>query len=483
MDRPDSQTAFLQLEKLLKSSRDKSLTLQDASARTGIPLLETRFALQELMKRYDCRLKVTENGDLIYDFEDLHRRDEPTFGERLREWGDWLWAAFQVFYKLLIGVVLVVYFIIFFLLILALIFGANSGSNNNRNSSGDLIFILIRIGIAIFDWQTIRGRHQQYYRQDKDGYVTRHYEEKPSAIRSFFQGDGRPGKENKGFIPSVYDFVFGPPRVPLPDVLANAQELASFLRLNKGLVSIPEIQALTGYTRTQAENFLTRSLANFEGEAKISDNGSLYADFSEFMRRKNRENEAPVIYYWDEFEPEHELTGNTSGNNLIIIGMNLFNMVMAWYVMFMPLGLESGLQIGLGLIPFVYALLFFFIPMVRAFFLMPKKTQRRLNNVRKRLMRTIFQENSAMLSLEHLTELANANSASGKEPPLNPASVEAVMKDLIYDLKGEMFLDDQAKVMYRFEDLDRELNDVEAERRRRPRLNSDLGDIVFDSKD
>lgn len=482
-ERPDEQEAYKRIEKLLIESRDKELSTQDAAARSGVPMLESRYALQKLMGTYDCRLKVTEKGDLVYDFGDLRRRDALSFRQRMQRIGARLWELFTIFYKIGISAILVIYFIVFVLIVIGLIIAAMSSSDNKRGSSswvGDLFFVLLRVLIAIFDWQTIRGRGSLYRTRDAEGYNYKHYEEKPSAIKSFFQGTGKPGKANKGFIPSIYDFVFGPPRVE-SDTLANQQELASFLRQQKGLVCIPEIQALAGYSRPDAERFLTRALADFEGEAHISENGSLYADFSEFIRHKNREGEKPIIYYWDEYEPEYELTGNSTGKNALIIAMNIFNLLGSSFFLAVPELVEDlGAFLFLALIPFVYSALFFIIPSVRYFTLLGPRQERRKNNIRKRLMRAIFQESSAVLSLDELTRVANK--ISPQDPPLNPQVVEQVMKDVIYDLDGDSFVDNRARIMYRFERLGRELYDVEAARGKKKEQQGG-NDIVFDTGD
>jgi hypothetical protein len=55
------------------------------------------------------------------------------------------------------------------------------------------------------------------------------------------------------------------------------------------------------------------------------------------------------------------------------------------------------------------------------------------------------------------------------------------MQDLIYDLNGELFIDEKtAELKYRFEQLDRELNDVE-EARQDKKTNNDIGDIIMEA--
>ena len=51
-------------------------------------------------------------------------------------------------------------------------------------------------------------------------------------------------KTAKSFVASVYDYVFGPGRVELHP-LSNQQEAAAYIRTQKGLITVPEIIALT----------------------------------------------------------------------------------------------------------------------------------------------------------------------------------------------------------------------------------------------
>ena len=100
-------------------------------------------------------------------------------------------------------------------------------------------------------------------------------------------------------------------------------------------------------------------------------------------------------------------------------------------------------------------------------------------NVRKRLMMAIFQEQSAMLSLSKLTEIANKQHPN--EEKLKPGLVEKVMQDVIQDLEGESFVNNQAEVVYKFENLDLELNEIERLRDQK-KDDGQLGKIIFESK-
>lgn len=475
------------LERYIKGTA-RQFTLNDAAAVTGVPMLETEYAVKDLMKVYDCKLKVTEGGDIIYDFGQMHRRTAKSLKERARELGAWLWKGFTIFYKFSISIILLIYFVVFVVIIVGLVLAAMFGGKDNRGSSkglGNLFGLLFRILFSIFEWRTIMGMTYSTY--DDYGYPYQHYEARKPILGNV-KGGGRKqrrggskdkSEQAKRFVSSIYDFVFGPPRVE-PHELANEQEVASFLRAHKGLINIPELQALAGWNREEAENFMTKCLGTFDGDARISLNATLYGDFSELLRSKSDKGRAPIVYYWDEYEPEHELTGNSSGRNAAIIAINSFNLLVSGVVVFSDIPYELGLGTGLlwlGWIPFVYSVLFFLIPLFRALGLRAKRREQHRINIRKRLYRAIFQEASAQLSLARLEAIANDGGAA--EEQLSAKVIEEEMKEVIYDLGGDSFVDENAQLQYRFERLDQELSDIE-ELRKEKRDTSGLGDVVFE---
>ena len=465
--------------KLVKEYVQKTttgFTLEDAVTKTGLPVIETKVAVDDLMNTYNAKLRVTENGDLIYDFgSKLERRDKKPFSESVKDFMAVLWKGFQVFYKLLTAAFLIIYFVIFLVLIIGL---ALSGGNNERNDrSGNFIGGLLRAFWTIFQWNTILGYDRRYYRQDRHGYNYQRYQEQP---RIFGREKPKDPKDDKSFVSSIYDFIFGPPRVEL-DPLANSQEVASFLKEYKGLITTSEVQALAGWRREEAENFMTKCLGYFDGEAKISDNATLYGDFSQLLRNKDKTKGAPIIWYWDEYEPEHELTGNSTSRNTIIVGMNLFNLVISSMVLsgtFSEVISGWPVMIGLGIFPLIYSFTFFLIPFLRWIGLRKKQQQQHRENIRKRLMKVVFQTHSKEISAIQLAGVANDWRTT--EEKLDAKVVAEVMRDTIQDLGGEGYVNDKGETVYRFELLGQELDDID-EIRKGKRPDTELGDVIFEA--
>lgn len=478
------QDAVTVVEKQLKRQQ-RHFTLTEAAALTGLSIDEAREALDALLTRYVCRLQVSENGDLIYNFgETLRRRGAKTLRERLQQTGTWLWKVFTVVYKAWITLTLAVYFVIFLALLLLIILASRSqrSSDSRRGSSVDLS-PLLRMFASLFYWQTITGAFDN--RRDRYGYRYRSYRPTPSVLNT----------TKKNFVAAVYDFVFGPPR-PVIDPLQNEKEVAAYLRQQKGLVVPAELSALAGWTLPQAETFLTDCIIRYQGETKISDQAVLYGEFDTILRGRSEVQEGKIEYYWDEYEPEYELNGNSPTNNAIIVVMNSVNALFAFLVV--SGSLDRVLQgpammefvpevarfagsplfvVFLGWLPLIFSLLFFGLPLMRLLRLPMLRQQRHHTNIRKRLFKTIFATQGRSQAMSQMLAAVNADA---NEETLSQQAVEDQLKELVLDMPGDMRVNDAAELEYAFPRLTRELNDVASLRRQR-RVDTALGDIIVES--
>ncbi|KOY86644.1 hypothetical protein AD998_11270 [bacterium 336/3] len=478
----------LLLEKHIEKVKGQ-FTLNDAAAITGVAVEQARESLNELMSKYICHLQVSENGDLIYDFgSSPTRRGEKSFAEILDGIKNWLWKAFKIFFKAWITVTLVVYFVIFVLLLIAIIIGLTAANKDDdrKSSGGGAMFRLIGdVFYAIFRWNTITGG--TYYQKDQYGQPYKHYKPIESQI---FKTNSTDPKAKKNFISAVYDFVFGPPRVEI-EPFENQKEVAAYARQNKGVMILPEFKALAGWNNDEAQEFMTDCIGRFNGSAEISPNAVLYADFYDLTRSKTQAQDGKIEWYWNEYEPEYELTGNTTGKNAGVIAMNAFNLIFA------SLCLVDGIDTiyngkvglftemiepyvvlyGLGVVPFLFSTIFFLVPVLRYFSLIPKRNKRRLNNIKKRLVKVIYQQGvSKDLSLDEIVSQVN----QGDVEKLSKPEVQSMMSKLIIDWGGEAIPQDDGTVRYQFIQLREELQEIRNIRATRDGK-SDLGNIYMDT--
>ena len=463
----------------------RHFTLTEAAAMTGLSMDAVRHAMDALLTRYVCRLQVSEQGDLIYHFGDtLRRRGEKTAAERRQELLDWLWRIFTVIYKAWIAVTLVVYFILFLVIVIVVLVAMSSqqsGDGRRRRNSAVQLGGLFELFFAIFRWRTITGAVD--YQQDRDGYRYQHYEPRPAVLND----------RKKSFIASVYDFVFGPPRVEI-DPLANEREVAAYLLQNKGVVVASELSALAGWNFPQADTFLADCVVRYRGELRISDNAVLYGQFDDIMRGVGEVETGVITHYWDEYEPEYEWTGNSGAHNAAMILMNSFNLLMAFVVMSGGLSAmaaqarpdtflgflaanETLVSVVLGWIPFVFSLLFFLIPLARGLKLSGLRRRRREANIRKRLFKAIFARQGQPQTADEVLAAANANAV---EESLSRPVVETMLKELSLDMPGDMSVSDAAEVQVAFPRIAAELQEIQRIREHR-QVDDTLGDIIIES--
>ncbi len=487
---PAPQTLAVFEERLQQPNR--LFTIGDVATFTGLNVDDAQRLIEAAMVKYECRLKVTDTGNLIYDFgEDLLRRGEKTRAERWAETKDFLWRAFVVFFRIWMSVMLVVYFLVFIVILIVVVVGAliamfsgNGDSDSDSDWDMSLPFAIIaEVFRAIFWWNYYTP--VIYYDYDQQGNPYQRYTPKESAFE-------KAKKKRKGtaaiselpkktFIASVYDYVFGPPRVE-HHPLANQREVAAFLRQNRGIITTAEVRGLAGWDSDGAAKFFTDCLVRFNGKADLDEKGVLIGEFDELVRSANQEKDAKVVWYWDEYEPEYPLTGNSTGRNTGVTAMNSFNLLFSLIVLGVTISDPSypgWVAPVLGWIPLSFSAIFFSVPLLREWKLRPKREQRKINNLRKRIMKIIYDNIGRELTIDQI--IAQANQVPKDKEKNQQPIFEKVVNDLVYDLQGEVSVNDQGQVTYQFFRLNYELNAVRE--KRQELAQQQLGNVVFDTQD
>jgi len=435
---------FARLKAWVEEQR-RPFTLNDAAAGTGIAVQDLVHAFDELIEKYHCRVQATAQGDVIYHFGNmLRRRHAKTATEILLEILDILWKGFQVLYKVCIALMMMIYFGVYVTILCLMLIALSSSSKRGRKEVFPSLGEIGRVWDYLFDLAT----------ETEEG--------------------------KKGFLASVYDFVFGPPRKQ-PDKLNNEKELAAFLRKKKGITVGAELQALAGWSTDQMEEFLAMYVAKFHGRLKVSEDGVLYAEFDELLRGKVKTNETPIVYYWDEDEPEYLWTGNKVLRNLGIVSMNAFNLLMSFLVLKLDgtlFDLTPTVRILLGWVPFIYSVLFFAIPLGRGIWILKKHYEQHRAYVRRRVMKAVFEKQAAPKTLEQIEQLVNADSDTES---LSRRTIQKMMDKLLIELRGKLEADaSSGKIYYVFDRIHNELKAIQALRKQR-QVSQDLSDVILDS--
>ncbi len=406
------------------------VTEGDVAAAAGVDVGTVKASLYRLMLSHESTLEVREDGTLVYDFgRELTRIGGKRWTDHARALGRWLWRGFSLVYKASLAVVLVVYAVTFLALILAAAVAASVASEDESPTLGAfrLVGLIFR---GIFEFAT--HSTAVYLEVDRYGYAYKHYEPKGPTLPL-----RAPQPHAKGFIPSVYDFVLGPERLE-PDERAQHRELASFVRERGGALTVADVQALSGLTREAAERLFARFVAEFEGEAEITDAGALVARFPELRRSRTTDHDEPIIHYWNEYEPPYEVTGNRWTRNLLIAALAGFNLACAGELLSV-FGADGG-WLWLGAVPAALFGLFFAIPAVRAPWVWWRNREQHRHNIRKRIFGAVFGTGGDTVSLASVVAYANAH--RGDAERLDAHRVRALFEETLTELGGERDLDE-----------------------------------------
>ncbi|MEH0155741.1 hypothetical protein V6R21_16450 [Limibacter armeniacum] len=458
------------LETHFSSSNQNQMTVGDVAAFSGLNTDDAKHALDAMMEKYECQLKVTEQGDLIYDFGNhLRRRGEKTWKERWEEIQQWLWEAFVVIFKVWIAVMLIVYFIVFVALLIMAFVVQISGSSDDDSNDGEPIlnfnfmFLFTDILRGIFIWDMFRG---ESYRYEKQLYT---------EVKS--------PQKKKSFVSSIYDFVFGPPK-PKFDPVKQQKEMAAFLRNSKGLGVQAEAKALTGLQGEQAGNFFSDILVRFNGDAKIHPStGTLYGDFDELRRSASKEKDARFEWFWKQAEPSEALTGNSQSRNIWIGCINFFNLAASGYILSKTFDYQfietfgsqtETIRWALGYIPLIFSSVFFAVPALRAVKHEKEKHVIKRNKVRKDLYQMIFEESSNEINYELMKQ-----SASVMGDGLSDNEIEKLIEDTAFDLDAEMKVKEDGTIIYDFSKVKDEFIIAQELRKEIPNNGSDNNNIIF----
>ena len=127
----DPKARDVLLDALKQKSRGQTalvkLTRADAVALTGLPNDQAEPALKSLVETYRSHMAVTDEGELVYEFDpSLERRDKVSLREKLAAAGQLAWKGFQVLFKIWIVVTLVAYVVAFIAMMVSLMVASSS---------------------------------------------------------------------------------------------------------------------------------------------------------------------------------------------------------------------------------------------------------------------------------------------------------------------------------------------------------------------
>lgn len=484
--------------KLVSTLRRKkrAVTVADLTADTGLPIHQIKETIKKISDEYRGHLKVTETGDILYYFPNGLRRKREGVLFRISKFFRKILAAgvkvLSFLFKIWIMIMLVGYFLLFVaILVLAVVASiaasaAGRGSSQRSRGGGIFSFYLVMRVFQMFMWIWFFSGSGSYTQKRR-------------------RSTGRPLHK------SIFAFVFGESD---PNINWDEKErtsLIKYIRSRKGVITLDELMVISGKTTGDSEELMNRLLVEYEGEPGVTEEGSLIYLFPDLLR-SGEEQPQKLPLLTSEKKILIPFNSNEKKTNRWISFFGIFNTVFSFYFLILGttdprpvyrlvrgvkqlnidvafvyyklheflsrLGAQTiplVITVSLGVIPLLFSVFFFLIPLVRRWW-------------EKRKNRTVKQENMRRKIVFHV--MANTDSVkpgeirpdSIDETPDNEAVfVEKELNKLLAAKSGEVEQEEDGTYRYRFPEWERQLRDVENYRRKIDTEHFRPGKTVFDT--
>jgi hypothetical protein len=259
------------------------------------------------------------------------------------------------------------------------------------------------------------------------------------------------------------------------------------IRARKGVLTTAELVEHTALPVAEAESEMGRLLGAYDGEVVVSPKGELVYAFPELTKSVRADKRTrPPNPAWLRLEYPLELTGNTTGANALVAGMNGFTLLAAatspWFI-FPRLGIGgTAAYLGLVLVPVVFSVLFFGIPLARMAVVKLENRRRARRNVRRVLLGLVYRRALDGRPVE-VTEAHRYVASRLEQQGVSHDAVEAALHELASELDADVAPNEAGVLQYTFSSLPQELLAAESVRRTLELEKRELGEIVFSTSD
>ena len=444
-------------------------TVGDVAADSGLPNEAVRRSLKALLESHRGHLAVSDSGDLLYEFDPrlIERGSEPVLARASRAAGRLLRGAFKAW----IVVMLVGYFVVFVALVIAALVASRRGGDSRGGWSRG-------------------GRHRGHFPMPNLWFWYLIWGPRWRVGRPYYGHRWERTLDEEDRVPfykKVFAFVFGPDR-PKPTQSQIDRSSIRLIRARQGVITTADLVEHSALPLPEAESEMGRLLGAYEGEAAVSPDGELVYAFPELMTsaRVERRVRAPNPA-WLRLERPLDLTGNSAGANAAIAGMNGFTLVAGatapWFI-FPRLGIGGPAAfVGLVLVPVVFSVLFFGIPLLRMLSVARENRRRGARNVRRVLLGLVYRRTLSAGDPISVDEAHRHVSSRLADTVVERGDVEAALHGLAREFDAEVTSDTSGALRFAFPALSREVLAGEAMRRKLELDKKSLGEIVFSTSD
>ena len=460
----------------------KPLTVADASVASGLPLRDAEAGLTWLTSEYRGHLRVTEDGDLVHLFPTGFTKPwqtQETLSRIASKVGGALLGAGRFVIRAWLLIVMVGYAALFVALVLGLTFARQGSSDRDESPGFGILGGLFRaIADAVF-W-TFHPFSPLYvmpgYGYDQHAYGRPRRRETAEAKVPFYE--------------KVNRFVFGPTLAKEDEHAARARVLRE-IRAQRGRITLADVMRVTGLPRDKADPLMARIMLDHEGTVDVSEGGGIYYTFETLRRTAAGEENVRSRAAWERPPQLPPLTGNPLGSNIGIGLLNGFNLLASLWVMGQGLTLsnlallfdpdrppylpDDGIPLALGLIPFVFSVVVFALPALRALLRLHEQKKVDAENARLAVLKEVITAAERKEPVDDGTLRTAIRVATGNEPTSKEVTARVV------ELGGDVEVGPEGEVRYRFAELETAEEAAREERARASDEEARLGKVVFAS--
>jgi hypothetical protein len=460
----------------------KPMTVADASVASGLALRDVEVGLTWLTSEYRGHLRVTEDGDLVHLFPHGFTKPWETqerLGRVLGTIGRALLGGLRFVVRAWLLFVMVAYALLFVALIIAMTV-ARQGSNDRDSSPAiDVLGGLLRMIADALFWTF--------------------HPFSPVYLGSGYAAEEQGRQEQAPKVPlyeKVNRFVFGPVVVREDEQAVRARILGE-IRAQKGRIGLADVMRVTGLPRHEADPMMARLMLDHDGTVDVGEQGGIVYRF-EALRRSAEAPPAPATARptrtpsaWERPVDVPPLTGNSVLANIGITLLNGLNLsASAWAIAHgltlanaallfdrhRPVVLPNdGLPLVLGVVPLVFSLAMFTLPLARSLFRLRAKKRAAEEQARLLILREVLARAPSGEPVPDEALQTAYRVATGAEP----TSKEITRR--VVELGGDVDVGPDGEVRYRFADLEAEAQALEEERAGASEAEARLGPVVFAS--
>lgn len=333
------EKAFKKLLVDFLKPKPQGATQTEMMVATGLSKDWVELAIRSLLNDFPARLEPNNQHELIYIFDFTEEAPEPLLNQLKKA----LWKGFTFFFKAWIVLMLFTY-LLFYVLVLAVAISLLT------RSSSILEEVLAGLWKALKEVFRMLGK-------GKDGDIL----------------------SNDGYLNQIFSYVFGQTRDKVDD-LELEKILLQFISQNQGKIIVAEIVKLTGWSVRKAQEEAAQLLANYHGDAEVTDEGVIVYTFADLAGKKANDkvvvtkSQQGVLPIWDRPIPHRKMNDNEKDTNNSIMYINAFNWVMSIigpfilsYILFddAEMNMPDWLFTWTMVVPFIYSFVFWLIPTLR----------------------------------------------------------------------------------------------------------------------